>query len=57
MWDPENSIPEAEKQLNEKSVYMYVIVKTKILQGFAETSNDIIKIWKVKGKKAEKELK
>ena len=35
---------------------MYVKFKTKILQGIAETSNDIIKISKEKGKKTEKEL-
>ena len=35
---------------------MYVKFQTKILQGLAETSNDIIKISKEKGKKAEKEL-
>ena len=43
VWVRNDYIDEAEKQLNNKSVYKNVIFKEKILQDFAETSNNIFK--------------
>ena len=41
VWDRNDYIAEAEKQLNNKSVYKNVTFKEKILQDLDETSNDI----------------
>ena len=57
MWYREDYTAEAEKLLRDKSVYRYVNFKSKILQHLAETSNDIFKNLKRKGKITEKELK
>ena len=57
VWDHNNYIAEAEKQLNNKSVYKNVIFKEKILQDLAETSNNIFKSLRGKGKITEKQLK
>ena len=57
VWDREDYIAEAEKQLSDKNVYRDVNFKRKILQDFAETSNDIFKNLKRKEKITEKELK
>ena len=57
VWDRNSYIAEAEKQLNNKSVYKNVIFKEKILQDLAETSNNIFKSLRGKGKITEKQLK
>ena len=57
VWDREDYISEAEKQLSDKNVYRDVNFKSKILQDLAETSNNIFKNLKRKGKITEKELK
>ena len=56
-WDREDYIAEAEKQLSDKSLHRDVNFKSKILQDLAETSNDIFRDLKRKGKITEKELK
>ena len=58
VWDRNDYISEAEKQLNNnKSVYKNVISKKNILQDLAETSNNIFKSLRCKGKMTEKQLK
>ena len=57
VWDREDYIVEAEKQLSDKNMYRDVNFKSKILQDLAEISNDIFKNLKRKGKITEKELK
>ena len=50
MWDRNDYIGEAEKQLNNKSVYKNVIFNEKIIQDLAETINDISKSLRDKDK-------
>ena len=57
VWDREDYIAEAEKQLSDRNMYRDVNFISKILQNLAETSNDIFKNLKRKGKITEKELK
>ena len=57
MWDRNDYIAEAEKQLNNKSVYKSVIFKEKILQDLAETNNNIFKSLRGKDKITERQLK
>ena len=57
MWDRNDYIVEAEKQLNNKSVYKSVIFKEKFLQDLAETNNNIFKSLRVKDKITERQLK
>ena len=57
VWDREDYISEASKQLNDESVYKSVKFKHKILQDLAEKSNGIFKGLKQKGKITEKQLK
>ena len=57
VWDREDYIPEAEKQLSDKNVYRNVNSKSKILQDLDETINNIFKNLKRKGKITKKELK
>ena len=57
MRDHEHYILEAEKHLSDKHVYRDVDFKSKILQELAETSNNIFKNLKRKGKMIKKELK
>ena len=57
VWDREDYIAEAEKQLSDKNMYRDVNFISNILQNLAETSNDIFKNFKRKGKITEKELK
>ena len=57
VWDCDDYIAEAEKQLSDKNVYSDVNFNSEILQNLAETSNDIFKNLKRKGKITEKELK
>ena len=54
VWNRNDYIAEAEKQLNNKSVYKNVIFKEKILQDLAEASNNIFKSVRGKGKMTEK---
>ena len=56
-WNREDYIAEANKQLNDESVYKIVKLKDKILQGLEEKSNGILKGLKQKGKITEKQLK
>ena len=57
MWDRNDYIVEAEKQLNNKSVYKSVIFKEKFLQDLAETNNNIFKSLRGKDKITERQLK
>ena len=57
VWDREDSIAEASKQLNDESAYKNVNFKDEILQDLAEKSNGIFKGFKEKGKTTEKQLK
>ena len=57
VWGRNSYIAEREKQLNNKSVYKNVTFKEKILQDLAETSNNIFKTLRGKGKITEKQLK
>ena len=57
LWDCNDYIAEAEKQLNNKSVYKNVTFKEKILQDLAETGSNIFKSLRGKGKVTEKQLK
>ena len=54
VWDREHYILEAEKHLSDKHVYRDVDLKSKILQELAETSNNIFKNLKRKGKMTKK---
>ena len=56
IWDLENYVAEASKQLNDESVYKSVEFKDKNLQDLAEKSNGIFKGLKQKGKFSEKQL-
>ena len=56
MWDREDYIAEAEKQLSDKNVYRNAIFKTKILQDLEDKINDIFRNLKRKGKITEKNL-
>ena len=57
MWDREDYIAEAERQLGDVTVYKDVDFKEKILQGLAEISNKLFRNLKNKGGITEKELK
>ena len=57
VWDCEDYIAEASKQLHNESVYKSVKFKDKVLQNLAEKSNGIFKGLKPKGKITEKQLK
>ena len=57
VWDRNDYIVEVKKQVNNKSVYKNVIFKEKIPQHLAETSNNIFKSLRGKGKMTEKQLK
>ena len=56
LWDREDYIAEAEKQLSDKNVYRNAIFKTKILQDLEDKINDIFGNLKRKGKITEKNL-
>ena len=56
VWDRQDYRAEANKQLNDESVYKSVKFKDKILQDLPEKSNDIFKGLKQKGKIPEKQL-
>ena len=57
VWDREDYIAEAEKQLGDKNVYKDIDLKEKILQELAETSNSFFKNIKKKGFITERKLK
>ena len=57
VWDRNDYIAEAEKHFNNESVYKNVIFKEKELQDLAETSNNIFKSLRGKGKITENQLK
>ena len=57
VWDHEDYIAEAERQLGDVTVYEDVNFKEKMLQDLAETSNKLFRNLTNKGGIAEKELK
>ena len=57
VWDRNDYIAEAEKQLNNKSAYKNVTFKEKMLQDLAKTSNNIFRSLRGKGKMTEKQFK
>ena len=57
VWDHEDYIAEAEKQLGDRKVYKDIDFKEKILQELAGTSNSLFRNLKKKGCILEKELK
>ena len=57
VWDREDYIAEAEKQLGDKNVYKFIDFTEKILHELAETSNSFFNNLKKKGCITEKELK
>ena len=57
MWDREDYIAEAERQLRDVTVNKDVNFKEKMLQDLAETSNKLFRNLKNKGGIAEKQLK
>ena len=57
VWDHEDYIAEAERQLGDVTVYKDVDFKEKMLQDLAETSNKLFRNLKNKGGITEKELK
>ena len=57
VWDRNDYIAEAEKQLNNKNVYKNMVFKEKIPQDLAETRNNIFTSLRGKGKMTEKQLK
>ena len=57
VWDHEDYIAEAERQLGDVTVYKDVNFKEKMLQDLAETSNKLFRNLKNKGGITEKQLK
>ena len=57
VWDREDYIAEAERQLGDVTVYEDVNFKEKMLQDLAETSNKLFRNLKSKGGITEKQLK
>ena len=57
VWDCEDCIAEAERQLGDINVYKDVDFKEKMLQDLAETSNKLFRNLKNKGGITERELK
>ena len=57
VWDRNDYIAEAEKQLSDENIYQGINFKDKTLQELADYSNKLLKILKMKGSITEKELK
>ena len=57
VWDREDYIAEAERQLGDVTVYEDVTFKEKVLQDLAETSNTLFRNLKSNGGITEKQLK
>ena len=57
VWDCESYIAVSEKQSSDKNMYRDVNFRGKTLQDLAETSNDIFRNLKRKGKLTEKKFK
>ena len=57
VWDQNDYIAEAEKQLSDENIYKDINFKGKILQELADNSNKLFKSLKTKGSITEKELK
>ena len=57
VWDRNDYIAEAEKQLSDENIYKDINFKDKILQELADNSNKLFKSLKMKGIITEKELK
>ena len=56
VWDRNDYIVEAEKQLSDENIYKDINFKGKILQELADNSNKLFKSLKTKGSITEKEL-
>ena len=57
VWDRNDYLMEAEKQLSDKNVYKDVNFNEKLIQDLTETSNKIFRILKDRGFITDKELK
>ena len=57
VWDRNDYIAEAEKQLSDENIYKDINFKDKILQELADNSNKLFGNLKTKGSITEKELK
>ena len=57
VWDRNDYLMEAEKQLSDKNVYKDVNFNEKLIQDLTETSNKIFRILKNRGFITDKELK
>ena len=57
VWDRDDYIAEAEKQLSDENIYKCINFKDKILQELADNSNKLFRNLKTKGSITEKELK
>ena len=57
VWDQDDYIAEAEKQLNDENIYKDINFKDKILEELADDSNELFKSLKTKGSITEKELR
>ena len=57
VWDRNDYIAEAEKQLSDENIYQDINFKDKTLQELADYSNKLLKSLKMKGSITEKELK
>ena len=57
IWDRNDYIAEAEKQLSDENIYKDINFKDKILQELADNSNTLFRNLKTKGSITEKELK
>ena len=57
VWDRNDYIAEAEKQLSDENIYKDINFKDEILQELADNSNKLFRNLKTKGSITEKELK
>ena len=57
IWDRNDYIKEAEKQLNDTNAYKDIFLNSKLLQEVVVTSNRLFQNLKAKGKISDKQLK
>ena len=57
VWDCNDYIKEAEKQLNDTNAYKDIFLNSKLLQEVVVTSNRLFQNLKAKGKISDKQLK
>ena len=57
VWDRNDYIKEAEKQLNDTNAYKDIFLNSKLLQEVVVTSNRLFQNLKAKGKISDKQLK